>query len=91
MQREALGDGQFRIEVQLVETTAAVIDGVKRLDGVVGVDKYDDRLLINCLSDMRPQIARAIVEAEGQLMQMNPQSFALEDIYRKYFTGGQLV
>jgi ABC-2 type transport system ATP-binding protein len=86
--REALGDGQFRVEVQLVETTSAIIDRIRQIDGVVGVERPDERLLISCRHDIRPQIAKAIVEADGRLMQMNLQSFALEDIYRRYFTGG---
>jgi ABC-2 type transport system ATP-binding protein len=86
--RRAPGDGQFRIEVQLVETTSAIIDRIKQIEGVVGVERADGRLLINCRQDVRPQIAKAIVEADGLLMQMNLQSFALEDIYREYFTGG---
>jgi ABC-2 type transport system ATP-binding protein len=88
LERETFGDGQFRIEVQLVETTSAIIGCIKQMDGVVGVESSDDRLLINCLHDIRPQIARAIVEADGLLMQMNIQRFALEDLYRKYFTEG---
>ena len=86
LQKEAFGDGQFRIEVQLVETTQAIIDAIQQVDGVLDVARFDDRLLINCQHDIRPQIAKAIVEADGLLMQMNTQSMALEDIYRKYFT-----
>ncbi len=82
--REAFGGGQFRIEVQLTEVTSDVIDGIKRIDGVVSVERSGDSLLISCLQDLRPQIAKAIVEANGLLVQMRIQSYALEDIYMKY-------
>ncbi len=84
--RETLGGGQFRVEVQLAETTSALVDCVKRIDGVVGVERSGDLLLISCLEDLRPQIAKAIVDNNGLLIQMKIQSYALEDIYMKYFT-----
>ncbi|OGO23795.1 MAG: hypothetical protein A2144_09080 [Chloroflexi bacterium RBG_16_50_9] len=86
--REAFGDGQFRVEVQLVETASAIIDCIQRIEGVDSVARCDDRLVINCVHDVRPQIAKAIVEADGSLVQMNLQSIGLEDIYRQYFIGG---
>ena len=84
--RDAFGGGRFRIEVQLAETTSALVDCIKRIEGVVGVERSGDLLLISCLEDMRPQIAKAIVDNGGLLTQMKIQSYALEDIYMKYFT-----
>jgi ABC-2 type transport system ATP-binding protein len=84
--REALGGGRFKIEVQLTETTTALVDCIKRIDGVVGVERSGDLLLISCLEDLRAQIAKTIVDNGGSLIQMKIQSYALEDIYMKYFT-----
>jgi len=86
--REALAGGRFVIEVQLAETTPAVIESITHIKGVVNVEKSGDLLLISCLEDLRPQIARAIVDANGLLVQMKIQSYALEDIYMKYFAEG---
>ncbi len=85
--KDTFGDGQFRVEVQLVEVTSPIIERIKQIDGVTDVHRMDDRLLINCLTDISPRIAKAIVEANGLLRQMTLQRFALEDIYRTYFTG----
>ena len=84
--REALGGGRLMIELQLAETTSALIDSIKRIDGVVGVERSGDLLLISCSEDLRPQIAKAIVDSNGLLVQMKIQSYALEDIYMKYFS-----
>jgi len=86
--REAFGGGQFSVEVQLAEITSALVDCVKRIDGIVGVERSGDLLLISCLHDLRPQIAKAIVEANGSLITMKIQSHTLEDIYMKYFAEG---
>jgi hypothetical protein len=52
------------------------------------VEKSGDLLLISCLEDLRSQIAKAIVDANGLLVQMKIESYALEDIYMKYFAEG---
>ena len=84
--REALGGGRFRVEIQLAETTSALVDCIKRIDGVVSVERSGDLLLVSCLQDLRPQIAKAIVDNNGLLVQMKIQSYDLEDIYMKYFS-----
>lgn len=84
--RDAFGGGQFRVEIQLAETTSALVDCIKRIDGVASVERSGDLLIVSCLEDLRPQIAKAIVDNGGLLIQMKIQSYALEDIYMKYFT-----
>jgi len=84
--RKAFGGGQFRIEVQLTEITSGIIDRIKQIDGVVGVDRSGDLLLVNCSQDLRPKVAKAVVDSGGSLVEMKIQSYALEDIYMKYFT-----
>jgi len=84
--REALGGGRFRVELQLAEITSALVDCIKRIEGVVSVERSGDLLITSCMEDLRPQIAKAIVDNGGLLIQMKIQSYALEDIYMKYFT-----
>jgi len=86
--REALAGGRFMIELQLAEITSELVDCVQKIDGVVSVERSGDLLVASCTEDLRPQIARAIVEANGLLVQMKIQSYTLEDIYMKYFTEG---
>jgi len=83
--KESLGGSQFKIELRLTEITQGIIDAVKRIKGVLGVDKVEDQLLVGCSEDLRPRIAKAIVEADGLLVEMKIQSYALEDTYLKYF------
>ena len=83
--KETLGGGRVRIEVKLAETTSKLVDCVRRISGVVSVERADDLLLITCLGDLRSKIAKTIIDANGLLIEMKIQSFALEDIYRRYF------
>jgi len=84
--REVLAGGRFQVEVKLTEITSVIVDSIKRIDGVVGVERSGDLLLVSCQKDLGPQIAKAIVDNNGLLLQMKIQSYALEDIYMKYFT-----
>ncbi len=84
--RKAFGGGQLMIEVKLTETTSALVDCIKRIDGVVSVEMAGELLLVSCSKDLRPQIAKAVVENNGLLVEMKVQSYALEDIYMKYFS-----
>ncbi len=86
MGREAFGGGRFQVEVQIAKTTSAIMDSIKRIDGVVGVERSGDKLIVGCQQDLRPKIAKAIVDSNGLLLQMEIQSYTLEDIYMKYFT-----
>jgi len=84
--RVALAGGRFIIEVQLVEITSALVDCIKRIDGVVDTERSGDLLRIACREDLRPQIAKTIVDNNGLLIQMKIQSYSLEDIYMRYFS-----
>jgi ABC-2 type transport system ATP-binding protein len=86
--REALGGGRFRVEVQVSEPNSRLIDSIKQIEGVISVESSRDLLLIVCNRDLRPQIAKAIVESNTLLVQMKIQDHALEDIYMKYFHEG---
>ena len=85
---KAFGGKRFIIEVQLTEITEDVIERIKQVKGVISVDRSGDLLLVNCGEDLRPQIAKAVVDAEGSLVGMKVQSHDLEDIYLKYFAEG---
>ena len=86
--QRVLGGGQFGIEVKLTEITSNIVDNISKLKGVVKVERVEDALIISCSEDLRPQIAKAIVDSDGLLVQMNVKSYALEDIYMKYFSEG---
>ena len=86
--RSALAGGKYKIEVELTEATKPVIEAVKRVRGVLNIEQDCNKLVITCTEDLRPQIAKAIIDNNGMLVQMKVQSYALEDIYMKYFKEG---
>jgi ABC-2 type transport system ATP-binding protein len=88
LSREAMGGSQFQIEVKLTEVTEAIVAAIKQINGVLSVEQKASVLIINCSEDLRPQVAKKIVDAGGLMVEMKVQSYALEDIYLKYFREG---
>ena len=88
LEGKAFAGKRFTIEVQLSEVTKETIKAVGQLKGVVGVESSGDLMVVNCTEDLRPQIAKAVVAAEGSLIGMRVQTQDLEEIYLKYFTEG---
>lgn len=84
--REAIGGGKFRIQVQVSEPTSKLMKSIKNIKGVANVESSDDVLLISCDEDLRPQIARTVVDSDSLLVQMKIEEYGLDDIYMKYFS-----
>ena len=83
--RDALGGGKFRIEVQVSQPTGKLIGSIKNIKGVIDVESSGDLLLVSCDEDLRPQVARTVVDSDSLLVQMKIEEYGLEDIYMKYF------
>ena len=84
--REAIGGGKFRIQVQVSEPTSKLMKSIKNIKGVANVESSGDVLLISCDEDLRPQIARTVVDSDSLLVQMKIEEYGLDDIYMKYFS-----
>jgi len=83
--RETIGGGKFRVEVQVSEPTSKLLKSIKSIKGVTNVETSGDMLLISCEKDLRPQIARTIVDSDCLLVQMKIEEYGLDDVYMKYF------
>jgi ABC-2 type transport system ATP-binding protein len=83
--RDAIGGGKFRVEVQVSKPTSKLVKSIKGIKGVTNVESSGDMLLISCRKDLRPQIARAVVDSDCLLVQMKIEEYGLDDVYMKYF------
>lgn len=84
--RDALAGGRFMIEVETVQPTPQLIDTIKTIKGVLNVDtNHTNTLVVTTEADLRPDLAKAIVQSNFPLIQMKIQEFSLDDIYMKYF------
>lgn len=84
--RDALAGGRYMIEVETAQPTPQLIDTIKTIKGVLNVDiNHGNTLVITTEADLRPDLAKVVVENKFPLMQMKIQEFSLDDIYMKYF------
>lgn len=86
--REALAEGRYRIEVETAEPAPQLIEVINQVSGVRKVEAKGNLLQISTDSDLRAEIAKAVVQSGAPLIQMKIQEFSLDDIYMRYFHEG---
>jgi ABC-2 type transport system ATP-binding protein len=86
--REAFTEGRYRIEVETAEASPRLIEVINKIGGVRKVETKGNLLLITTDSDLRAEIAKAIVQSDVPLIQMKVQEFSVDDIYMRYFHEG---
>jgi ABC-2 type transport system ATP-binding protein len=82
--RDILG-GAHRIRVQ-AEGSTRLEQALRSLNGVVSVQRSGlGEYNLETTSDVRPEVARAVVEAGGQLLALQAETPSLDEIYAQYF------
>jgi ABC-2 type transport system ATP-binding protein len=83
--QQVLG-GAYRIHVEAQDGTVGFEDAFSRLPGVVRVNRQASRQYeLEAQEDLRAEIARTVVEADGKLLSLNIEIPGLDDIYARYF------
>ncbi len=85
--KELRGRDRYITELQLAEQRPAILDAIKAIEGVTGIEKSGDLTLIRSTADVRPQIAQKVFEMNGVLLHLKSQDYTLDEIYMKYFRG----
>jgi ABC-2 type transport system ATP-binding protein len=83
--KKALKRAKSEVEVQASPITPELVDSIKHIGGVTGVEKSADMVLVDCDRDVRPQIAKTVVESGASLLHIRMRDYGLEEIYMKYF------
>ncbi len=61
---------------------------LKQIPEVLDVAFQENRLTIDCNKDITPEIAKVIIDNDYKLSYLNRQQYGLDEIYNKYFEGG---
>ena len=89
---EQLAGGPMSIEVSTAPPLAAAREVAVKLRGVISAepDERDQRLLIvHADRDVRAELAKALVEAGRPPSHLRRRGDELDEIYRRYFAGGE--
>ena len=70
-------------------TTSGLMEALRRIDGIISVNIKNDIFQIECSRDRTPEIVRTIVESGAGLNYLNKKEYGLDDIYYRYFEGGE--
>jgi len=82
--QQVLG-GAYRIQVE-VEDGQDLRETLRQLQDVLDVRRFDsNRYELEAKHDLRPEAARAVVEAGGRLLSLNAEAPGLDEIYTTYF------
>jgi ABC-2 type transport system ATP-binding protein len=79
----------YSIEVEMTAPSPKAAKVISKVGGVVKVEARGNLLLVSTKTDLRPEIAKVMVQNDLPLVNMTIQGFTLDDIYMKYFKEGQ--
>ena len=85
---EQLAGGLFTLEVRVEPGGPAVAQLLGRVPGVMSATPEGEQWVIRATDDVRPAIARTVVERGWSLLHLRQRDFGLEEIYLKYFQEG---
>ncbi|WP_126428472.1 ABC transporter ATP-binding protein [Brevibacillus marinus] len=90
LSRQLFQEESMAIEVQIKGGSARLLDNLRQIDGVGRVEAADDeRLVIHCSKEVTAEISRTIVESGAALLQLTQKEYGLDEIYHRYFEGGE--
>lgn len=89
LSERARAGSRYRIEVETGQSAAGLVDIIRGISGVGGVEVKGSHLLVNTDTDLRSEIARTVVQNDIPLVEIKIQEFSLDDIYMKYFREGE--
>jgi ABC-2 type transport system ATP-binding protein len=69
--------------------TGRVKEILQKIDGVMAVNMENNNMSIDCSRDVTGDIAKAIIESGFGLSYLTKKEFGLNDIYNRYFEGGE--
>jgi ABC-2 type transport system ATP-binding protein len=83
--REEMAGGRYRIEVETDRPAPELVEVIKKINGVLGVETSENTMNITAGADLRGEISRAVVQSNVLLVQIKVHEFSLDDIYMRYF------
>ena len=70
-------------------TESKTLQLIRDIEGVKEVKIKNNMLQIECIQNLTPEIARVIYESGADLNYLNKKEYGLDDIYYRYFEGGE--
>ena len=85
--KEVIAGDKYIVDAEVPDATPSLEEAISRLEGVIKVTRTGSTLTIECKSDLRGYLAKAIVTSGFTLTQIRSREYALDEIYARYFEG----
>ena len=78
-------EGACLFEVRTSRVDEALLGALRGIEGVTSVEAEGELIRIKATTDVRPRIARAVIESGAELVELKGHTYTLEEIYLRYF------
>ncbi len=78
-------EGEHLFVVRTSRVDENLLESLKGLEGVTAVEAEGDLVKVRATADVRSQIARAVLAAGVELVELKGHTYTLEEIYLRYF------
>lgn len=89
LSKTLLGEAPYTVEVKLQENhqenLLTIQNLLKQAQDITSVSIEQDYISITCTKDITAYIAKALINADFNLMHLHKKEFGLDDIYQRYF------
>lgn len=82
---KTMTEGAFLFEVRVNPLSEEVIRWMEGIQGVRSVEREGDALRVLAAEDIRPLLAREIVQRGYELLELRGRDYTLEEVYLRYF------
>ncbi len=82
----------FITEIKIIDkkfTADKLKNMLQRIDGFIDITVDKDIFQIECSRDISAEVAKTVVDAGAGLTYLNKKEYGLDDIYYRYFEGGE--
>lgn len=89
LSEQLFDDHSMIIVVKAPTMSDACIEKLNHLDGVVKITQAGKALSIEAEHDITADVATTVIEIEGTLESISKRDYGLDEIYHRYFEGGE--
>ncbi len=90
LSQKLFGNSPYQVEIEVAGDKRGknLAEVLEKLEGVDHVSRKEGRWYVECSRDMTPEVSRAVVQAGFELTYLSRKEYGLDDIYYRYFEGG---
>jgi ABC-2 type transport system ATP-binding protein len=66
-----------------------ILEQIKELPDVIRIEQIGEHHVIGCSKDITNELSRMVIESNTILTHLNRKQFGLDEIYHRYFEGGE--